>query len=269
MIDKRLVRKHFSLNAKQYDRYAEVQRYLADRLIERLTAKAGQCQLILEIGCGTGYLTKQLLNLYPDTKVVAVDLSEPMLEVAKDTVGYSGQVEFLCQDVESIELPNTFDLIVSSAVFQWLNDPFGTLGRLDRLLGPGGQMQFATFGNQTFRELHESFALAEQSVGNDPTEAHGQQFLAMDNWQEFLSLLDYQDVDGVQEIHEVEYPNVRSFLDNVRKTGANNATRTKQSIAVHRQILLKMMQEYEQQFRKNNGICATYDLLIVGGRKRA
>jgi malonyl-CoA O-methyltransferase len=65
MIDKQIVRQHFSRNAVNYDAYAKVQKKMAEQLLEiiRLTLdRTAAAPEILDIGCGTGYLTGQLIE---------------------------------------------------------------------------------------------------------------------------------------------------------------------------------------------------------------
>lgn len=91
MLDKSLVKKHFSRHAKHYDRYADVQADMADTLID-LLSEAGRVgrfdggMTILEIGCGTGRLTVELLRRFPGAELTAVDLVPEMIELAQQRV---------------------------------------------------------------------------------------------------------------------------------------------------------------------------------------
>ncbi|TRY16574.1 malonyl-[acyl-carrier protein] O-methyltransferase BioC, partial [Geobacillus sp. LEMMJ02] len=62
MIDKQLMQKRFSERATTYDQFANVQKKMAHELIKRIVHPP---KTILEIGCGTGYLTKLLHDAYP------------------------------------------------------------------------------------------------------------------------------------------------------------------------------------------------------------
>ena len=59
MINKQNVNRHFSKAAAEYDRYACVQKKMAQRLIQKIQLERPP-QHILEIGCGTGCLTREL-----------------------------------------------------------------------------------------------------------------------------------------------------------------------------------------------------------------
>ena len=62
-INKQQVRQHFSFHACEYDRYAKVQHVVAKRLDSLLKAHKSPWHMALEVGCGTGFLTRQLLEI--------------------------------------------------------------------------------------------------------------------------------------------------------------------------------------------------------------
>lgn len=168
MIDKILVRRHFDRSAREYDRYAEVQREMAEELVRRLRRcdRNGKVRRVLEIGCGTGFLTERLIRCYPDACLTAVDLSENMVACAREKLSsLPGKRRFVVADAETWAKDGDVaacDLIVSNAAFQWFSDPEGTARHLLRRLNPGGRLAFSTFGPRTFCELHASFRAAKR-----------------------------------------------------------------------------------------------------------
>ncbi len=56
---------------------------------------------ILELGCGTGYVTEQLSNLFPKAQITAIDFAESMIAVAKTRQNVNN-VTFYCEDIEKI-----------------------------------------------------------------------------------------------------------------------------------------------------------------------
>jgi malonyl-CoA O-methyltransferase len=78
MIDKQLLQKRFSKSAETYDQYANVQKAMARRLMGQLDLQHWQGRgtvSILEVGCGTGYLTSLLCKKFPDADITAVEIS--------------------------------------------------------------------------------------------------------------------------------------------------------------------------------------------------
>lgn len=104
---------------------------------------------ILDAGCGTGVGTEYLVHLNPDAQVVAIDLSEGALSVAKERCHRSGanRVEFhhlSLYDVEQVS--GEFDLINCVGVLHHLPDPIRGIQALAKKLAPGGLMHIFVYG---------------------------------------------------------------------------------------------------------------------------
>ena len=76
--------------------------------------KAGQPELVLDLGCGTGKMTIELARRGYD--MTGIDFSPEMLDVARceaERAGLSDQMLWLCQDMTEFELYGTVDVTVS------------------------------------------------------------------------------------------------------------------------------------------------------------
>lgn len=60
------------------------------------------CRNILEVGCGTGYVTKRLARIYPQAQITAIDIAPAILEVARERLVDVSNVTLAEQDVETI-----------------------------------------------------------------------------------------------------------------------------------------------------------------------
>lgn len=107
--------------------------------------------LILELGCGTGTLSRALSSM--GATVTAVDFSQQMIESAKMTEG--PEVEYLCRDVTKLDLGRKFDLIVGSFFLHEIRagDYSVLVQRLAEHLMPTGRIIFVenSFFNPVFR----------------------------------------------------------------------------------------------------------------------
>jgi ubiquinone/menaquinone biosynthesis C-methylase UbiE len=94
----------------------------------------------VDLGCGSGVLSKELLAL--GATVVAVDGSPRMLSHAREQMGsqYAGRVNWIQSDVQSIDaLKNgAFDGVLCSSVVEYLDRPDALLKEVARILSPGG-----------------------------------------------------------------------------------------------------------------------------------
>ncbi|MBA2879239.1 malonyl-CoA O-methyltransferase [Anoxybacillus kamchatkensis] len=252
MIDKQLMQKRFSERANTYDQFANVQKKMAHELMARISRPP---KTILEIGCGTGYLTKLLYDAYPHAQLTAVDIAPGMIEVAKERLG-GAPVTWLCADVEEVTWHETYDLIISNATFQWFTNPKQTIAKLTERRNEGGQLLFSTFGDRTFYELHTSFAyaLAKQHI-HEPLRI-GPSFPTFHEWLHMHS-----HARGHEQF-EVEYfPSVRDFFLSLRHIGATNSTSGR--YCQRPSVFKTMMHEYEQRFSEQGRVRATYHCISI------
>ena len=102
---------------------------------------------MLEIGCGTGALTAPLAAAVGEHgRVVAVDISEPMLGAARQRVGERGlrNVTLLLGDAQVFEFePAAFDLATSRMGVMFFADPAAAFRNIGGALKPGGRLVFA------------------------------------------------------------------------------------------------------------------------------
>jgi SAM-dependent methyltransferase len=105
---------------------------------------------VLEIGCGTGALTLPLAaEVGEHGRVVAVDISEPMLGAASQKVGERAlhNVTLLLGDAQVFELePAAFDLATSRMGVMFFADPAAAFRNIGGALKPGGRLVFACWG---------------------------------------------------------------------------------------------------------------------------
>lgn len=100
----------------------------------------------LDIGCGCGQTTLELAELVGASgRVLAVDISEQMLERARARVAESGRanIELVLADAATHCFePAAFDLLFSRFGVMFFADAVGAFGHLRRALRPGGRLGF-------------------------------------------------------------------------------------------------------------------------------
>jgi SAM-dependent methyltransferase len=108
---------------------------------------------VLEIGCGTGALTVPLAAAVGDNgRLVAVDISEPMIGVARQRVEERGlhNVKLLLGDAQVFEFePAAFDLATSRMGVMFFANPAAAFRNIGGALKPGGRLTFACWGPLT------------------------------------------------------------------------------------------------------------------------
>ena len=101
---------------------------------------------LLDVGCGAGNYTLRLLQELPGLNVTLVDLSEPMLERARQRVSQASATEVMTlqADINELDLPQAgYDVILASAVLHHLRDDAAwetVYAKLCSALAPGGSL---------------------------------------------------------------------------------------------------------------------------------
>lgn len=143
--------------APYYDEHAQVQEEVADRLIASLQPwrdiiPSGP---IIELGCGTGFVTKGLADLYEKQEIQVTDLSEEMVNFCRQKFDQDN-LTFKVQDAEDPPYEEPYyAMTVSGFTAQWFKDPAQTLGRWLQATKPGGLLLASFPGNNSFPEWKE------------------------------------------------------------------------------------------------------------------
>ena len=128
--------------------------YAADLARRAGAVKAGS---VLELAAGTGIVSRKLRDaLAPGVRLVVSDLNPPMLEVARSKFGDGEVVEFT--HANAMELPfgkDEFDLIVCQFGVMFFPDKVASYREAARVLRPGGQYIFNTWGTMEANPFSE------------------------------------------------------------------------------------------------------------------
>ena len=150
--------------ARGYEDAAAIQAAVAEGLALRIAGLTLRpSPRILEIGCGTGFLTLALRRRIAPGPMIASDIAPAMALRARDRLRGEADLSVLVMDGERPCLAPGFDLVCSSLAAQWFEDLPGALVRLAGLLAPGGLLAVTTLAEGTFREwraAHEALGLA-------------------------------------------------------------------------------------------------------------
>lgn len=106
-------------------------------------AGVGPGQTILDVGCGTGVITRDLAQRIGNQgKVIGIDPSERLIEVAvrrMEELGLEDRIEFRCGDGAALAFADGhFDLVVASLVFGHVPNGMEVLKEMVRVARPGG-----------------------------------------------------------------------------------------------------------------------------------
>jgi trans-aconitate methyltransferase len=146
-------------NAARYHQVSTPQVSWGKKVLSRVSLRGDEC--LLDAGCGTGRLTRDLLEALPNGQVVALDVSQNMLDTARAYLepDFGARVRFVRCDLLELSLDREFDGIFSTASFHWILDHDRLFGNLYRALRPGGWL-IAQCGGR--KNLDRLFARVKQ-----------------------------------------------------------------------------------------------------------
>jgi ubiquinone/menaquinone biosynthesis C-methylase UbiE len=103
---------------------------------------------ILDVGCGTGSITKDIANLTgPGGMVTGIDNTEKFISAGKEYYGDAKNMELVCTDLFRYDPANKFDLIVSARTMQWLSNVDEALEKMMSMLKPGGTLSILDYNH--------------------------------------------------------------------------------------------------------------------------
>lgn len=197
--------------AQSYDRHAGVQRIVARALAARIAAlDLPSAPRVLEIGCGTGFLTEALIEQGIPGEWLVTDLAPAMVARCRARIGDAPGRRFAVLDGEHGHRPEgaPFDLICSSLALQWFDDLPAAAERLRGWLAPGGHLIFTTLAAATFAEwraVHEALGLAAGTPQFPPASA-------------------FRPEPAAVERHVERHASARDFLRALKAIGAGTPT---------------------------------------------
>lgn len=219
IIDKQRAADRFDARRDTYDANTPVQQDIVDQLIadawrsginRRLSRPAAAC---LEVGCGTGNLSRRLASLIPDGFLYLWDIGDRQPE------GIAG-ARFTSCDAE-LQICRTqserFDLIASASTIQWFNSPRRFLAECYRTLRPGGLLLLTAF---TRGNMHELTAAGAASL-NLPDE------------RQWLTMLPrgFEIISWTPADYDMAFDNPVDVLRHLRLSGVNGLDRSSRPVS--------------------------------------
>ena len=253
-LDRHAVRRSFSRASRAYHAAARLQATVNAELIERLQYFRLEPRTILDLGCGTGRGAEVLRSRFPRAQVIAIDVAFAMTQAARRRQRFWRRYACVCGDACALPLAaHSIDLVYSSLMLQWCDDPPALFAEVQRVLRPGGLLLFSSFGPDTLHELRWAWASAD-------AQTHVSAFAAMPQLGEAISRAGLAEPVMDRETITQHYPNVQTLMTELRTIGAQHAAADRRRTLTGRGRVRAMLEAYES-LRTPAGIPASWEVI--------
>jgi len=226
---------NFSRSASTYAAAAEFQRFAAGRLyafVEREVPNRQRSARVLELGCGTGFLTIGLLQLFPNARFVISDISDEMLhrcrEQTRESMAERFDSYFERYDIAEARIEKQYDLILSALAFQWVPNLDAVMANIREHLRPDGRLVFSTLLAGTYSSLHRAFRTVGASYP-------GPRLMTEDELLKTCAVFPHLERECLD--YTEAYPDIRQFLKRIQLTGTGNGGGTPVPVGTLRRVM--------------------------------
>lgn len=155
---------HREWNAADYHRLSAPQFHWGQRVLSGLQLRGDEC--VLDAGCGTGKLTRILLQGLPQGRVIGLDLSRNMALHAWENLApdFGDHVRFVVADLNDLPFCDYFDGIFSTASFHWVLDHDALFRSLYAALRPAGWLHAQCGGGPNIARLRQRVRALSQTA---------------------------------------------------------------------------------------------------------
>lgn len=238
------IKKHFEKSMKNYDKNATVQKMMASKLVIELSKICQEFDNILELGSGTGILSKQINDNISFKNYYANDLVEKSKLYVQKIIPNS---QFFCGSALKIKTGRKQNLIISNAMFQWFDNLDKAIEILKLQLDKDGILAFSTFGTDNYKEITGLTGLSLN-------------YLSTEKIQDILSKQGFEILYCEGFYEELLFKNPLELLAHMKNTGVNSLSDKTWTIKEVKDFCDRFNKKYPQTK-------LTYSPIIVIARK--
>jgi malonyl-CoA O-methyltransferase len=246
-----MIEKRFSAAAETYDRHARPQLALAQSVVSVLPEIYPE--QILELGSGTGQLTRLLAERFPEVPIDAVDVAEKMVEHSRAKFKRFPQIRWIVGDAQTYWGGDRYALIVSSSALHWVDDLRATCENIFQNLEPGGTFALGMMLRGTLKELHG----LRMEIAPEKTP-----LTTLPTYAETSAALEAAGFRIERQKHSEEqilYPDAKAFLKAIHEQGVTGGKVSAGNAPLTRTELGRLVADYQENFASAGGVYATYE----------
>lgn len=256
-VDKSVVLNRFSKALDTYDKAATVQQMVAAEMLRLILEvyPSFSPHKILELGCGTGTLTKMLVKQFGEEGISLTinDIVSEVRTVIEQKIAHN--FDFLLGDAESIPWVDEQDLIISNCSIQWWDSITYYFNRGLHYTSKDAIVAASIFSTGHFWELEH---ILPQSL----------RYPSEEEMRYELEHLGYSKVILSSSTHVLQFPHLLALLRHIKATGANAFSHSLEGIWTPAR-LTQMEKTWRQEIGLDDheSLTLTYKPLIIVARR--
>lgn len=249
------ISKAFNRHATDYERVAKVQQEIGERLLERLLYLKIAPQRILDLGCGPGFFSRELVKLYPKAQIVGIDLAQEMLVQAQKKYRWRHKWAVVAADMHQLPFATgAFDLVFANQVIHWGSSLEQVFRELNRVMNTNACFMFTTLGPDTFKELKSSWSGINHF-------AHVNEFSDMHDVGDCLMAEHFLDPVMDMELLSVHYETLPKLLHALKAQGVKNINLARNQGLTGKKSWEQFEQNYASMRTDNGRYPLTYEVV--------
>ncbi|MBJ8438363.1 malonyl-[acyl-carrier protein] O-methyltransferase BioC [Acinetobacter lactucae] len=245
-LNKNLVAQRFAKAGQSYSEHAVVQKKICQNLTRLLQQFCPRTMSrVFEIGCGSGNLTRLITASFQIEELILNDLYADV----QQHFNSHESLKWLIGDVETLDLPQQLDMIVSGSALQWMQDLPRLLEHCTASLVDQGWLCFSTFGPKNLFEIKE-------------LTGQGLSYWSVENWNRALTQAGFEILHLSESETQLYFDSPKAVLQHLKATGVT-------ATAQHRwtkQTLQQFYQDYDR-FKHAEGYSLTYHPIYCIARR--
>lgn len=249
-MNKELISKKFARSVETYSEEAFAQQKIAQKmaiLLHRHVQFPPEGK-VLELGCGTGFFSKLLVNLYGKKSLTINDICPDMLNSCRRQIGTD--IHILQGDAEKMPLPDATSLITSCSTIQWFENTGSFFRNCSSALLQNGYLAFSTFGPENVKEVSS-------------LTGRGLSYLSLSELTKILEPF-YEICHAEEELLTYSFSSPMEVLRHLKRTGVTGLGNRPMT----RSELDNFTREYERRYGKDNRVNLTYHPIYIIAKKK-
>lgn len=207
MNTKEKIRQYFNKAKTSYDQNCQLQMTIGQQLISLIKQNNIPINSIIDIGCGTGIVTKQLAEEIYYREFHAIDIADQLLFIAKKRL-QAFHIDAYELDMDHLfKIDRTFDVVFSNMSLHWSQHVLSTFNIISNIINKNGLFVFSIPLQGTFPELRNHFAIHP--------------FVDGMIIEKQLSQIGYDVLTSKIEKIVLSFPNTITALKSIKNVGAN------------------------------------------------